>query len=84
MALSKEEFENKCIEVIENIILSNINYTRANAITLSGKMLDKAKEKSSQGVIDIYDRVHQEFLMASDQEYEILKKQLFKKRESDN
>lgn len=81
MALSKKEFENKCIEVIESIILSNINYTRANAIVVSKKMLEKAKAKYPQGVVDIYDRVHQEFLMASDEEYNILKKQLFKDRD---
>lgn len=79
MDLNKKEFESKCIEVIESIILSNISYTRANAIVVSGKMLDKAKEKKCpQGVLDIYERVHEEFKMASDKEYEILKSQLFK------
>ena len=79
MDLSKKEFESKCIEVIESIILSNINYTRANAITISSKMLEKARaKKCPQGVIDIYERVHEEFKLASDKEYEILKRQLFK------
>lgn len=83
MDLNKKEFESKCIEVIESIIMSNINYTRANAIVISGKMLEKAKEKKCpQGVIDIYTRVNEEFKLASDKEYEILKKQLFK--DSDN
>ena len=79
MDLSKKEFESKCIEVIESIILSNIKYTRSNAINISGKMLEKAKDKKCpQGVIDIYTRVHEEFKLASDKEYEILKRQLFK------
>ena len=79
MDLNKKEFESKCIQVIESIILSNINYTRANAITVSAKMLEKAKEKKApQGVLDIYIRVNEEFKLASDKEYEILKKQLFK------
>lgn len=83
MDLSKKEFESKCIEVIESIILSNINYTRANAIAVSAKMLDKAKEKKvPQGVMDIYIRVHEEFKLASDKEYEILKRQLFKDKNS--
>ena len=82
MDLNKKEFESKCIEVLESIILSNIKYTRANAITVSGKMLDKAKEKKCpQGVLDIYTRVHEEFKMASDKEYEILKQQLFKNKD---
>lgn len=82
MDLNKKEFESKCIEVIESIILSNINYTRANAITISGKMLEKAKEKKvPQGVLDVYIRVNEEFKLASDKEYEILKKQLFKDKD---
>lgn len=82
MDLNKKEFESKCIEVIESIILSNINYTRANAIMISGKMLEKAKEKKvPQGVLDIYIRVNEEFKLASDKEYEILKKQLFKDKD---
>lgn len=85
MELNKKEFESKCIEVIEAIILSNIKYTRANAITVSGKMLEKAKEKKSpQGVIDIYTRVHEEFKLASDKEYDILKTQLFKNKNGNN
>ena len=83
MELNKKEFESKCIEVIESIILSNSSYTRANAIVVSGKMLDRAKEKKlPQAVIDIYTRVNEEFKLASDKEYEILKRQLFK--DSDN
>ncbi|MBO5909923.1 MAG: hypothetical protein J6Q15_00285 [Clostridia bacterium] len=82
MDLNKKEFESKCIEVIESIILSNINYTRANAITVSSKMLEIAKEKKCpQGVLDIYTRVLEEFKLASDKEYEILKQQLFKNKD---
>ncbi len=82
MDLNKKEFESKCIEVIESIILSNINYTRANAIVISGKMVEKAKAKNCpQGVIDIYQRVNEEFKLASDKEYEILKKQLFNNKD---
>ena len=83
MELNKKEFESKCIEVIEAIILSNVNYTRANAITVSSKMLEKAKEKKCpQGVIDVYLRVNDEFKIATDKEYEILKRQLFKDRDN--
>ena len=83
MDLSKKEFESKCIEVIESIILSNINYTRANAITVSAKMIERAKEKKvPQTALDIYIRVNEEFKLASDKEYEILKRQLFKDKNS--
>ena len=85
MDLNKKEFESKCIQVIESIIMSNINYTRANAITISAKMLEKAKDKKMpQGVIDIYTRVNEEFKLASDKEYEILKRQLFKNNDDSN
>lgn len=80
MALSKKEFEGKCIEVIESIILSNVSYTRDDAIKVAQKMLEKAKVKYPQAVVDIYERVVDEFKLASDREYEILKKQLYSKK----
>lgn len=81
MALTKKEFESKCIEVIESIILSNINNVRKDAVNISEKMIEKAKSKNCpKAVIDIYERVHEEFKIASDKEYEILKKQLFSKK----
>ena len=85
MELNKKEFESKCIEIIESIIMSNYNNTRANAMTISAKMLEKAKEKKyPQGVLDIYIRVNEEFKLASDKEYEILKHQLFKNNGGNN
>lgn len=80
MALSKKEFEGKCVEVIESIILSNASYSRGDAIKVAQKMLEKARTKYPQGVVDIYERVVEEFKLASDREYEILKKQLFSKK----
>ena len=63
--------------------MSNINYTRANAITVSAKMIERAKAKKvPQTALDIYIRVHEEFKLASDKEYEILKRQLFKDKNS--
>lgn len=80
MALSKKDFEGKCIEIIESIILSNSSYSRRDAIRVAQKMLEKARAKYPQGVVDIYERVAEEFKLASDKEYEILKKQLFNKK----
>lgn len=77
MALSKEEFENKCMEVIEQVVLVDYNQTRTGAVAVSQKMLEKAKTKYPQAVVDIYERVVKEFKECSDEEYNILKKQLF-------
>lgn len=77
MALSKEEFENKCIEVIEKVVLRDYNQTRLGAVAVSQEMLAKAKTKYPQAVVDIYERVVKEFKECSDAEYDILKKQLF-------
>ena len=44
MALSKEEFENKCIEVIEQVVLADFNQTRLGAVAVSEKLLIFMKE----------------------------------------
>lgn len=77
MALSKEEFENKCIEVIEQVVLADFNQNRLGAVSVSERMLEKAKTKYPQAVVDIYERVVKEFRECTDVEYETLKKQLF-------
>ena len=77
MALSKEEFENKCIEVIEQVVLADYDQNRVGAVAVSEKMLEKAKTKYPQAVVDIYERVVKEFKECTDVEYETLKKQLF-------
>lgn len=104
MSLDQKEFEKKCIEVIEQVVLLDINQTRLGAVDVSKKMLDKARnqcleiaEKAKQApkdtvrtmlekakkiklVVDIYKKVYEEFCSCSDQEYAILKKQLFSKK----
>ena len=77
MALDQEKFENKCIEVIEKIILLDIEQDRKGAVVVAKQMLDKAKVKYPAGVVAIYERVFEEFSKCTDQEYNILKKQLF-------
>ena len=72
-----EEFEEKCMDVIEQIVAMNIKQNRAGAIKVSEKMLEKAKEKGNKKIIEIYERVLQEFQLASDAEYELLRKQIF-------
>lgn len=76
--ISMEEFENKCMDVIEKIVSIDPKQDRQGAIKVAEKMLEKAKEKTqSKGVIAIYERVIKEFGIATDEEYNILRKQIF-------
>ena len=75
--LTDEEFENKCMDVIEKIVSINIKQDRHGAIKVAEKMLEKAKSTGSKVVIDIYERVLHEFNIATDAEYELLRKQIF-------
>ena len=72
------EFENKCMDLIEQIVAIDVRQDRAGAIAVSEKMLAKAKAKTNnKTVLSIYERVLKEFQMASDEEYSILRKQIF-------
>ena len=75
--MSVEEFENKCMDIIEQITSIDIKQTRQGAIKVAEKMLEKAKTTGKKKVIDIYARVVEEFKIATDEEYELLKKQIF-------
>ena len=76
--MTVEEFEEKCMDIIEKIVARDIKQNRLGAIKVAEKMLEKAKEKGSKkAVIDIYERVLEEFKLASDEEYELLRKQIF-------
>ncbi len=76
--LNTEEFENKCMDVIEAIVGIDNRLDRKGAIKIAEKMLDKAKTKTNnKEVIAIYERVVKEFNIATDAEYDLLKKQIF-------
>ena len=78
MAYSEEEFENKCMDVIETIVSIDIKQDRQGAIKVAEKMLEKARAKTSNAtVISIYERVVEEFKIATDDEYNLLRKQIF-------
>lgn len=78
MAYSTEEFENKCMDIIEKIVSMNIKYKRQDAIKIAEKMLEAAKAKTAKtDVISVYERVVKEFNIATDAEYEMLRKQIF-------
>ena len=72
-----EEFEEKCMNVIEQIVAIDIKQDRQGAIKVSEKMLEKAQASGNKKIIEIYERVVEEFKLASDTEYEILRKQIF-------
>lgn len=74
----KEAFENKCMDIIETIVSIDIKQNRAGAIVVAEKMLNAAKKKTAnKNVIAIYERVLHEFKIATDEEYEMLRKQIF-------
>ena len=72
-----EEFENKCMDIIEQIVAMDIKQNRQGAIKVAEKMLEKAKATGKKKVIEIYERVVHEFNIASDEDYELLRKQIF-------
>lgn len=75
--LTIEQFEEKCMDIIEQIVSIDIRQNRQGAIKVAEKMLEKAKVTGKQKIIDIYERVVNEFKIATDAEYEMLRKQIF-------
>lgn len=76
--LNSEEFENKCMDIIETIVGIDNRMDRKGAIKVAEKMLEKARAKTkNKEVIAIYERVVKEFNIATDAEYEMLKRQIF-------
>ena len=75
--MTVEEFENKCMDIIEQIVAMDIKQNRQGAIKVAEKMLEKAKATGKKKVIEIYERVVHEFNIASDEDYELLRKQIF-------
>lgn len=75
---SQEEFENKCMDVIEVIVSIDVNQNRQGAIEVAKKMLASAGKKTqNKKVLAVYERVVHEFEIATDEEYETLRKQIF-------
>ncbi len=75
---NQEEFENKCMDIIEVIVSIDVKQDRKGAIAVAEKMLDAASKKTTnKNVIAIYERVVHEFKIATDAEYEMLRKQIF-------
>ena len=78
--LSTEEFENKCMDIIEKVVAAEKTMKKANATKIAEKMLENAKAKTSnKNVIAIFERVIKEFNIATDEEYNMLWKQIWEK-----
>ena len=77
MAIGREEFEGMCMDIIEKIVSVDINQDRLGAIAVTEKLLEKAKESGKKIAIDVYTRVLNEFKVATDEEYDSLKKEIF-------
>lgn len=76
--LSTEEFENKCMDIIEKVVAAEKNMKKANAVKIAEKMLENAKAKTTnKNVIAIYERVIKEFNIATEEEYKLLWKQIW-------
>ncbi len=76
--LSTEEFENKCMDIIEKVVAADKTMKKASAIKIAEKMLENAKAKTTnKNVIAIYERVIKEFNIATEEEYKLLWKQIW-------
>ena len=74
----EEEFENRCMDVIEKIVRISPKQTRQQAIVIAEKMLSAAVEsKKPKSVLDIFERVVHEFKTATDEEYNALRQAIF-------
>lgn len=71
------EFEQKCMDIIEVIVSIDKKNTREDAIRIAKKMRDKLIAKTNDS-LSIYECVVKEFELATDEEFDSLKKQIFK------
>ena len=76
--MTKTEMEERCMDLIEQIVRIDKKQNRLGAINVSQKMLDKAKEKGNKNLNAIFERVLNEFVYCTDEEYEKLKRELFR------
>ena len=79
MAFTREEFENRCMDIIAQIVSIDPKLDRQGAIIVAEKLLERAKGTDKKLAIDIYTRVLKEFQISTDEEYNLLRKQIFEK-----
>lgn len=72
------DFENQCMDVIETVVGESQEYERKDAIKRAEELLKEEQAKSeNEYSILVHQRVLQEFKRATDQEYNLLRKQIF-------
>ena len=74
---SEEEFEEVCMDVIDFTVSLNIKYTRLDAIKIIEGILLRIKNRCPQKIVEVIERVLKEFRIATDKEFEELKKAIF-------
>ena len=73
-----EAFESVCMDVIDRIVRMNKKWTRQDAIQESAKELVAVRKASQSLMVEtVHMRVLREFLIASDDEYTLLRNQLW-------
>lgn len=88
--MDEEDFEDCCMDLIEEIIGIDKEIDRKTAILISAGLVEecdsikakiecKAKKCSHSTLLNIFKRVLEEFEIADDSEYELLHKQIHKK-----
>lgn len=76
--ISNEEFEQRCMDIIEKIVSIDHRLTRTQAVDIARKMVSAAKEKQlSKIIVSMYERVEKEFVVATDEEFKLLQAQIF-------
>lgn len=75
--MTVEEMEERCMDLIKQIVGIDIRQNRQGAIKVAQAMLDKAEEKGNKQAVAIYERVLLEFKACSDEEYEKLRRAIF-------
>lgn len=75
---NEEAFENVCMNWIERIVSINEKQTREEALIIAQGLANNSKtNNASANEIAVFDRVAHEFDIATDAEYNILRKQIF-------
>lgn len=76
---NKEEFENYCMDIIEMIVKTSKLITRQDAIAISANLKACAQEKGGgyRDKLKIFERVEHEFQIATDKEFELLKRTIY-------
>ena len=74
---SQTEFEGACMDEIEWIVSLDKNRFRSETVAIMEEVLKSINESTPSCIANVITRVTKEFQIATDEEYELLKKQIF-------